>query len=276
MHPVPKERFDICYDVATSAKNPPTKKKACRTKRLAIVVIATLFSAIVISGSLCGYAALAFEIHHWTLEGDAISMNSSQVEEILQNIAALQTQIQQFFDVLGRPGQYPTFPASSCAALPPSSPSGYYWVRASNGSAVRVYCDMTFTCGNITGGWMRVNWTWQTAVTSVPVVSWNAMTPTYAHVWETWIILVVLRHYFQLKLLIPEVCGRIIAYQFGSTDAFSSTTPHIDSVYVQMVLVSLMEAHDGTSGHLLRHVMKLLRIVRAPANQFQLQLLPHL
>ena len=24
------------------------------------------------------------------------------------------------------------------------------------GSAVRVYCDMTRTCGNITGGWMRV------------------------------------------------------------------------------------------------------------------------
>ena len=24
------------------------------------------------------------------------------------------------------------------------------------GSAIRVYCDMTRTCGNITGGWMRV------------------------------------------------------------------------------------------------------------------------
>ena len=49
--------------------------------------------------------------------------------------------------------------APSCAALialSPSSPSGYYWVRASNGSAVRVYCDMTRSCGNITGGWMRV------------------------------------------------------------------------------------------------------------------------
>ena len=42
------------------------------------------------------------------------------------------------------------------AALPPSSPSGYHSVRASNGSAVRVYCDMTRSCGNITGGWMRV------------------------------------------------------------------------------------------------------------------------
>ena len=46
--------------------------------------------------------------------------------------------------------------SSSCAALSPSSPSGYYWVRASNGSAVRVYCDMTRSCGGVTGGWMRV------------------------------------------------------------------------------------------------------------------------
>ena len=46
--------------------------------------------------------------------------------------------------------------APSCAALPPSSPSGYYWVRASVGFAVRVCCDMTRSCGGVTGGWVRV------------------------------------------------------------------------------------------------------------------------
>ena len=45
------------------------------------------------------------------------------------------------------PGLYAFFPAPSCAALPPSPPSGHYWVRASNGS---LYCDMTRSCGNIT------------------------------------------------------------------------------------------------------------------------------
>ena len=44
----------------------------------------------------------------------------------------------------------------SCSSLPLSSPSGYYWVTASNGSAVRVYCDMTRSCGGFTGGWTRV------------------------------------------------------------------------------------------------------------------------
>ena len=50
-------------------------------------------------------------------------------------------------------------PAPSCRAirtLKPSSLSGYYWVRSTNGSSVRVYCEMTKSCGNITGGLTRV------------------------------------------------------------------------------------------------------------------------
>ena len=41
--------------------------------------------------------------------------------------------------------------ASSCSAIfamYPSSPSGHYWIRSSNGSAVRVYCDMTSRGGS--------------------------------------------------------------------------------------------------------------------------------
>ena len=55
--------------------------------------------------------------------------------------------------------KYGNYPATSCAVIlqfAPSSPSGHYWIRSSNGSAVRVYCDMTRSCGNIIGGWMRV------------------------------------------------------------------------------------------------------------------------
>ena len=62
-------------------------------------------------------------------------------------------------DILESPGQYQDYPAASCATVlwfAPSSPSGLYWVRSSNGSAVRVYCDMIRLCGNTIGGWMRV------------------------------------------------------------------------------------------------------------------------
>ena len=50
-------------------------------------------------------------------------------------------------------------PAPSCQAIhifQPSSTSGYYWVVSSNGSSVRVYCDMTKSCGSVTGGLTRV------------------------------------------------------------------------------------------------------------------------
>ena len=53
-------------------------------------------------------------------------------------------------------GWLSTFSVPSCAALPPFSLSGYYWVMTSYGSTVRVYCDMTRSCGGVTGGWMRV------------------------------------------------------------------------------------------------------------------------
>jgi len=36
-------------------------------------------------------------------------------------------------------------------------PTGYYWLRSSNGTAVQVCCDTDRVCGcNSTGGWTRV------------------------------------------------------------------------------------------------------------------------
>ena len=50
-------------------------------------------------------------------------------------------------------------PAVSCAEILQiniQSPSGYYWLRSANGSALSVYCDMTLTCKGVGGGWMQV------------------------------------------------------------------------------------------------------------------------
>ena len=65
------------------------------------------------------------------------------LEEISLQLLALENKTETLINVLGRQGQYSTFPAPSCAALPPCSPSGNYWVRSSNGSAVCAYCDTT-------------------------------------------------------------------------------------------------------------------------------------
>ena len=68
-----------------------------------------------------------------------------------QNFSQFNLDIRQLLADL----QCPSF-IFSCSSLHRDCHSGYYLSRASNGSAVRVYCDMTLSCGNITGGWMRV------------------------------------------------------------------------------------------------------------------------
>jgi dynein heavy chain len=134
-------------------------------------------------------------------------------------------------------------PVSSCAALSnriPSFPSGYYWVMGSDGSAVRVYCDMTLSCGNVTGGWMRVaeldmsnsrhqcpsgfrqrtNSNKRTCVSDIPLESSGCHQG------------IISAH----NLSYSKACGQIIAYQVGSTDAFYRTSAlsnaTIDNSYV--------------------------------------------
>ena len=78
---------------------------------------------------------------------------------LTRNISVSQNEIEYLASTLNSSGLLPNFPAASCTAIlqfDPSSPSNHYWIRSSNGSAVRVYCDMTRSCGGVTGGWIRV------------------------------------------------------------------------------------------------------------------------
>ena len=143
-------------------------------------------------------------------------------QESIQNFSMLES--------LLRNGLTPSTSAISCTALPPSSPSGYYWVRASNGSAVRVYCDMTRSCGGVTGGWMRVadldmtnsshqcprDFQQRTDAgrrTCIPVISVGCSSVN-----------------FSAAEGYSRVCGKIIAYQVGNLFTFGSHRhPTIDS-----------------------------------------------
>ena len=82
-----------------------------------------------------------------------------------QNFSALEKRFEQFESrvgdlystrFIGRNSDNLAAYCSHVLLLNSSSPSGHYWIRSSNGSAVRVYCDMTRSCGGVTGGWMRV------------------------------------------------------------------------------------------------------------------------
>ena len=85
-----------------------------------------------------------------------ISMAVANLSDVVDRlVSSMLSQLHQ----LQLPGGTPSHPATSCREikdLHPNSPSGHYWIRSSNGFSVQVYCDMTRSCGGITGGWMEV------------------------------------------------------------------------------------------------------------------------
>ena len=149
-----------------------------------------------------------------------------------QNISVLEHRVEQLLA-----GVFAELPASSCAALLPTTPSGYYWVSASNGSAVRVYCDMTRSCGGVTGGWVRVGYLGMTNTSHQCPSNFTEhndsnirtcrRTGTSAGCGS--VMMDVPYQYLR-------VCGRVRAYQVGTTNAFQGrSSPSVDSNYVDGV-----------------------------------------
>ena len=170
----------------------------------------------------------------------------SAYQQLRQEYTALDDRTQQLntstqYLINRLEGQLIFYPAASCAALPPSSPSGYYWVRGSNDSAVSVYCDMTLYCGGVTGGWMRMaeldmtnsshecpSGLRERNVTGNRTCVPNSDSATCSSV--TFLV---------NALDYSIVCGRIIGYQYSSTNAFGyirgSSPQSIDTYYVDGV-----------------------------------------
>ena len=165
------------------------------------------------------------------------------------NIQLLNVSIERINSSLGS-GRHANVAVPSCAALSPSSPSGYYWVRASNGSPVRVYCDMTRSCGGVTGGWMRVAELDMTISSQECPSSLRERTDSNRRSCE--VIGMCSTVNFDLQLLqYSRVCGKIQAYQVGSTDAFQIrqvgvASPTIEQRYVDGISL--------THGHPRQHI----------------------
>ena len=78
---------------------------------------------------------------------DVTSIVQDETDKLFHKVEALIKPIEE--KLFPQKGLSPSQPAISCKEiieLEPKSPSGFYWLRASNGSAVRIFCDMTRTC----------------------------------------------------------------------------------------------------------------------------------
>ena len=161
------------------------------------------------------------------------TMNIESLEEISHKLDFITKKMTSLY-----PGMTPSHPATSCMEIFDfigNTSSGYYWLQSTNGSAVRVYCDMTLACKGVGGGWMQVakldmtNSSHQCPPgtrlrTGLPkrLCGINFDGPGCSS--TTFDV-----HGVRYR----QVCGKIIAYQDASPDAFRLTNTHsIDNNYV--------------------------------------------
>ena len=129
---------------------------------------------------------------------------------------------------------------SSCShilAHDPTAPSGYYNITLSNGTTTTVYCDMDLNC-NGTRGWMRVGY--------LNMTDPNEQCPPGFRLHEENGVRACGRYtsgclsvtYPSYDISYSQVCGRVIGYQQGSTDALQNHYLDINKAYVDGVSIT--------------------------------------
>ena len=259
------------HDDVLGTKTVPHKEKSKKDqcgRNLVWIVISVNILLLLVVGILAVAALVKLNTEIVSLR--ASLSNSSAV--LSQNFSALENKTQILFVGLdSRVDDLYTIhlnsnvnPSASCShvvLLNSSSPSGHYWIRSSNGSAVRVYCDMIRSCGNITGGWMRVaSLDMRDSSSQCPndlrmVIPGDNCNPepriceigTNVHTGKC-----SSNSYTSHGLHYSHVCGMIRAYQFRTPDAFAHTRIHtqlnINSNYVDGV--SLTHGVDPSRKHI--------------------------
>ena len=248
----------------------------CKNRFFSLTVLVILIQMIIFSVTCLFFVSVFIEISSLKSQVDTSPTPSDEsgirYEELLDSISILQETLnssidlanqryevlenktQQLLSTLDSLGQ-PSSPAASCAALlefSSSSPSGHYWVRSSNGSAVCVYCDMTRSCGNITGGWTRVS--------SINITENDTQCPgnltnhEYFNTCGVEIVAFSLPHCSSVNFSInsirySKVCGKIKAFPVGSLEAFHNKSHIIEHSYVDGISL--------TYGHPRQHIWTL-------------------
>ena len=167
------------------------------------------------------------------IENIKIELNNSELTR--KNYMMLETKIEQLENdthELIRTVAKP-LTALTCGGIRasfPSSRTGYYYLNPMNDPE---YCDMTLSCGGVTGGWMRVAELDMRDTTAMCPNSLTLNTDPFrtCRININSIPRCISQVYTLNATRYSQVCGKIIAYQFGAPDAFHDATT-IDSLYV--------------------------------------------
>ena len=160
-----------------------------------------------------------------------LSQQNASINSAYQQLfQELNTSINMLYQQLNQ-GKTADNPATSCKdVLYGSHSSGYYWI-GEIGSAVRVYCNMSLTCGDLTGGWMRVANIDMTN-TSQNCPSGLNLVSSPKRVCDITSIGCVSNDFDIHGVQYSHICGRVIGYQKYIPAAFYNHYLGIDGNYV--------------------------------------------
>ena len=251
LYEVPQERTpNPAYGCLADKTEDSKKKKNAATSKKRVSSVSYLI-VIVVAVVLLLAAGIAFVVTFVEiskLNSEIALLQSTSPKEAL-SIQALQSMIDQLSSTVSNNTEITEVLQTiqdighvyvSCAdiqQLLPLSSSGYYNIMSSNGSAITVYCDMTRSCGGVTGGWIRVaeldmrdttnQCTDNLRFMTFPLRTCTTMTSDSGSCSSD--------KFSVQGFQYSKVCGRIRAYQVGSPDAFGSETgnrSNIDTYYV--------------------------------------------
>ena len=196
--------------------------------------------------------------------GEQTCSTKSNLDKIIANISQdLDLMIQVMILPLICPpnlGQDLENPAASCQKIVecyPSASSGDYWLKSGNGSAVRMFCNMTRRCCNGTAGWTRVAYLDMTDPTHQCPTAWReipAPKRTCGRRNET----LSDRggcstvRFNSNGIAYSRVCGRITAYQYALPNAFGpySRTPKVSSTIYDPYVDGVVVTHGDPWSHI--------------------------
>ena len=189
-----------------------------------VSILAIVFTLLSLTLAVAALVHTSIELRNVNQEIPSITIILNNISD--QNINSILEELEPFY--LGTINN----PASSCSDIPQDRPSGEYWIATDSTSApVQVYCDMNRTsCScNTAGGWMRVaNLDMTNPNQNCPeglrlVTREEPPLRTCGRVEEPGCTSTT---YSTYGVEYSKVCGRIIAYQSSTSDAFD---PYFDN-----------------------------------------------
>ena len=140
-------------------------------------------------------------------------------------------------------GLYSHTPANSCADIYQGHPSGYYWLNAGL-QPKQVYCSINENpcCNDSDARWMRIAYLNMSHPTAQCPHPWRELDSPIRTCRRQFNTIISSVNYSSYGIPYSKVCGRIIAYQFGSPEAFWGYTHQnqttIDKPYVDGISIT--------------------------------------